>query len=93
MRIKYRRLNLQKNLFDKSCTTLAIPPTILGGYTHVNIKIFIYGKPLSIFFLRFYTSMKYCIQFFYKSKHFLQIFCNIFCRILNVIFEYFCCAI
>ena len=28
-------------LFDKSWTTLDIPPTTLGGYSHVNINIFI----------------------------------------------------
>ena len=28
-------------LFDKSYTTFAIPPTILGGYSHVSISIFI----------------------------------------------------
>ena len=46
------------SLLDKSCTTLAIPPTILGGYSHVSINIFIYNAPFTLSFvlsLIFYT--------------------------------------
>ena len=40
------RYNIGDVICDKSCTTLDIPPTTLGGYSHVNINIFI-DIPLS----------------------------------------------
>ena len=43
------------NLFDKSCTTLAIPPTILGGYSQVSINIFIKKLTPFYFYLLVFT--------------------------------------
>ena len=40
--VEHEMATISINLWDKSWTTLEIPPTILGGYSHDSIKIFIH---------------------------------------------------